>query len=353
MKPSQRRATLLACAFVAVAALGQIAAGADASSAADVLQAHGLEHAGSAWCLPAEVELRQRVSSLDKLQQRLIAAQQAVDQLIAQNELLKRQMLQFEQLEKQSRAQAAGFPPNTPQRAQLDAQAKESVAAAAQRRRQYVRPPQLGLSPPLRPALADLIVVRTELMVRLLPMRATLDRLGERYDALRRDNGVMAALASVGPEESLGRLKNLRDNWRIVDKLQSMVFNDSLPVAREGSFYCITAIANERQPLTFSYFANKDQQMLIPQNLAEAAGIVIDAHTPKSKVLVARGRTTMAWRVKLPQLRFGRHVLHGVDAFVLPPEAADIGARIGSQSFAGYRVQLDAERLTLTVSGGK
>lgn len=282
-----------------------------------------------------------------------MSAQQAVDQIIAQNELFKRQMLQFEQLEKQARTQAAGFPSNSPQRAQLDAQAKESAAAAAQRRRQYVRPPQLGLSPPLRPALADLIVVRTEVMVRLLPMHDALDRLAKSYDALRDNAGVASALASVGPDETLGRVKSLRDNWKIVDKLQSMVFTDSLPVEHDGNFYCVTGIVNERQPLTFSFFANKDQQTLIPQNLAEAAGIVIDQHATKTKILVARGRTALAWRVKVPQLRFGRHVLHNVDAFILPAEAADIGARIGLQSFSGRHVQLDTDRLLLTVTGGK
>ena len=153
------------------------------------------------------------------------------------------------------------------------------------------------------------------------------------------------------PKQSLGLSRSLRDGWKIVDKLQPMVFTDALPVCRESSFYRVTAIVNERQPLTFS-FMGTGQQTLIPQNLAEAAGLTIDAKTPKIKLRVAAGRDEMAWRIKVPQLRFGRHVLNDVEAYILAPEAADIGARIGAQAFAGYHVQLDADHLLLIVGGG-
>ena len=76
---------------------------------------------------------------------------------------------------------------------------------------------------------------------------------------------------------------------------------------------------------------------------------------PKHPILVKFGGCQLffPWRMKVPQLRFGRHVLRDVDAYILAPEAADIGARIGAGAFAGYRVQLDADRLVLTVGGGK
>jgi hypothetical protein len=115
----------------------------------------------------------------------------------------------------------------------------------------------------------------------------------------------------------------------------------------------VTLIVNERQPLTFSSMGAGPQQTLIPQNLAEACGLVAYGHGPKVKLHVAKGREVAAWRTKIAQLRFGRHVFHDVDAYVLPPEAADIGARIAAQSFASYHPQLDNERLTLTLSGGK
>lgn len=320
-------------------------------SADDLLRARGLQQIGHAWCLPEDAELRRQLTGLERFETHLVAAQQSVDQLIGQNELYRRQMLQFEQLEKDARGLSGTMKAGSPQRIKLDAQAKEAGAAAEQCRRQYIRPEQLGLSPPLKPALADWINIRTETMLRLLPLLSAMDRLTQSYDSLRHDTEVTAAMAAIGPQESLGRMKNLRESWKIVDKLQAMVFSDSMPIAHDGKFYRIAAIVNERQPLTFSYMGTGQQETLIPQNLAEAAGLVVDVRAPKVKVRLAAGRDGMVWPVKAEQLRFGRHVLHNAEVYILAPEDADIGARIGAQAFSRYRVELDVDRLQFVVSG--
>ena len=347
---------IIACAALMSGARSRSVIAADEPSAADRLKSEGLQRIGRTWCLPEEVdlkdELKDELSGLDRSEQRLVAAQQSVDQLIGQNEACHQRLVQFEQLEKQSRELAAAAKPGTPQRAALDAQVKTAAAGADQFRRQYIHPDQLGLSAPLKPAMADLVNVRTDLMLRLLPMLESVDHLTQRYDSLRHDGQIKAALKSMTPPDTLGPMKSLRDGWKIVDKLQPMVFSDAVPVCRESHFYRVTAIVNERQPLTFS-FMGTGQQTLIPQNLAEAAGLTIDANARKIKLRLGGGREEMAWQTKVPQLRFGRHVLHDVEAYILAPEAADLGARIGAQAFAGYHVQLDADHLLLVVGGGK
>lgn len=321
-------------------------------SAEDVLHSHGLQRLGGNWCLAEEADLRDRLIGLDRFEQRLVGAQRAVDDLVGENEACHARLIQFEQLEKNTRAAAAATKQGTAQRIQLDAQAKEAAAAVEQLRRLYVRPEQFGLSAPLKPALNDLIIVRTDLMVRLLPMREAMDHLTQRYHELHDETAVTAALASLTPKQSLGLSHSLLDGWKIVDKLQPMVFSDSVPVSRDGPIYRVTAIVNERQPLTFS-FVGTGEPTLIPQNLAEAAGLIVDAKATQIKLRVAKDRDELAWRMKVPQLRFGRLVLRNVDAYILAPEAADIGARIGAGAFAGYRVQLDTDRWQLTVGGGK
>ena len=315
-------------------------------TAEELLREHGLERIGHTWCLPAEAELRLQLSGLERFEPRLAGAQQSVDQIIGQNELCKSQMVRFEQLAKQAQSLADAAKQGTAERGQLAAQAKQAAAAAEQWKRQYIPPKQFGMSGPLKPALADLVNVRTDLAIRLLTLREEMDRLKQSYDALKHDDRVKAA---IGPQESLGPTKTWRDGWKIVDKLQPMVLTDSLPVVREGQFYRVTAIVGERQPLTFSYMGTGSEPTLIPQNLAEAAGLAIDKHAPKIKLRFGKREET-AWRTKVPQLRFGRHVLHDVEAYILAPEAADLGARISAPAFAGYRVQLDPDRLLLTIS---
>ena len=200
---------------------------------------------------------------------------------------------------------------------------KAAAAAVEQLQRIYIPSEQFGLSAPLKPALNDLIIVRTDMMVRLLPMREAMDHLTQRYHALHDETAVTAALASLTPKQTLGLSRSLLDGWKIVDKLQPMVFSDSVPVSRDGKIYRVTAIVNERQPLTFS-FVGTGEPTLIPQNLAEAAGLIVNVKAAQTKLRVAKDRDEMAWRMKVPQLRFGRHVLRDVDAYILAPEAADI-----------------------------
>jgi hypothetical protein len=336
--------------WAAVSATAGAAPAVNVSPAESIVRAHGLEHRGDVWCLPQEIELHNQLGGLERLEQRLFRAQQIVDQMIAQNDRWKQEMAQLAQVEQQARARAAKTPPGTPQRAQLDAEAKAAAAKADQCRRQYIRPQQLGMAPPLKLAIVDLITVRNELMLRLLSMRREMDELTHRYEALRQDSGLMAAITSAGTSQSLGGLKSLREQWKIVDKMQPLLFGDTLPVAREGSSYCVTVIVDDHEPLTFSFLGTAQNQVLIPQNLAEACGLHVDVHAGKRKVRLAKGRDVVASRTRIAQLRFGRQIFRNVDAFILPPEAADIGARIGTQAFAGHQLQLDAEHLTLTLA---
>jgi len=337
--------------FGAIAARSVFAA--DEPTADDLLRARGLERVGHVWCLPAEADLRERMGGLEHVEQRLLSAQQAVDQIVGPNEVARQRIAQLTQIAQQSQALATSAKQGTAEKIQFEVQAKQAAAALEGGKRQYVVPAQLGLSPPLKTALSDLANVRTDSMLRLLPVREEIDDLNGRYDSLRHDKSVAAEIRSTGQQESLGPLKNFRDEERFIDKLQPLVFSESLPIVREGPFYRVTAIVNERQPLTFSYMGTGGQPTLIPQNLAEAAGLAIDEHAAKIKVPVGGGREEMAWPTKVRQLRFGRHVVRDVEAYILPPEAADLGARISAAALPGYHVQLDTDRLTLTVGGGK
>jgi len=194
-----------------------------------------------------------------------------------------------------------------------------------------------------------LINVRTELALRLLPLRKAFDDITARYAALRSDASVTAALAALGPDEHLGPSHTLRDLGRTLDRLQPLVFSDAMPVYREGKYYRVAALVNDAQPLTFS-FVGTGERTVIPQNLAEAAGLNAAA-APTVKIHIEGGREVTAALVKISSLRFGRHVFRDVEAYILPPEAADVGARVGAGVFVGYRVQLGPGGLSLTIEG--
>ena len=89
-----------------------------------------------------------------------------------------------------------------------------------------------------------------------------------------------AALAAIGPEERLGPSHVLHDLGHVLDRLQPLVLSDTLPVYREGKFYRVTALVNDAQPLTFS-FVGTGERTIIPQNLAEAAGLSVAGDLPR------------------------------------------------------------------------
>ena len=154
--------------------------------------------------------------------------------------------------------------------------------------------------------------------------------------------------------DRLGPDKTVIDGWRAcVDRLDGSLLNDSLPVYRDGNVYRFTAIINDRRPLTFS-FGNQGEPTVIPQNLAEAAGIMPPADAKKVTFHVAEGRDMPALAVQIPQLRLGRNVMKNIDALILPPEAADIGAPNWPQcELPGYRPRIDAVQLLLIIEGGQ
>jgi hypothetical protein len=170
----------------AVSAMPQAAITVDAKSAESLLHAHGLDHHGHAWCLPKEIQLHSQLDVLERLEQRLGRSQQVVDQLLAQNDLFPQEMVRLEHVEKEARSRASASAVGSPQRAEFEAEAKTAAAKAEQCRRQYVRPPQLGMLPPLKFAMADLIAVRTDIMLRLLSMRREMDEFAMKVAFCRR-----------------------------------------------------------------------------------------------------------------------------------------------------------------------
>ena len=346
---------LVLAARAVVSADPQVASGpADATSAEptaeSLLKNHRLSRVARFWLFPEEIALRDQLAALEKMERRLGELRQAVDQAIEVNESCRQKLNQAESEEKRLRGLLPVAKAGSPQRKQLDLDLKAVGTLANQLRQAYQPPDRLGVGFPLRPLCLELVNLRTEMAIRLLPLRPTLDKLLSRYDLLREDAGVMAAIAAAGASDQLGPLPATRDATKTLDRLHAEVFPDWLPVYRDGSLYRVTALVNDRDPLTFS-FGDTGQRTVITDNQAATAGLKFDEKIPAVRIRVAPGRDELVRLVKIPRLRFGRVILSNVEAAVLPPEAADLGARIGPGAFEGHRVHLDAEHFSLYIPG--
>ncbi len=315
-----------------------------------VLQDHGLTKVGKLWILPEERQLRERLTTLERAEKRHRDARATVDQLLDANEATLARLTKLEETVKKTRELDSAAKAGSPQRKQLDAELKNEESALEQLHKQYVPPDKLGMSAPLKPALVDVVNANTEVTLKLLSYRDTPSDLPERYQQIAKAPDIAAA--SSGSEEALqlGPQKGLCDRWRfIVDSFSNNLLGNTLPVYRDGHAFRFTAIIDDRRPLTFT-LDNADGPMLIPQDLAEAAGLSIGSNAPQTTYRIAEGREVKVRKIQVAQVRLAGHVSKNVQAYILPPEAADIGAKIGPNSLHGVNVHLNAAKFQLTIS---
>jgi hypothetical protein len=347
------RACLALFIALAISATSRLRADDGEPSAEALLRARGLTKQGKLWILPEEQELRDRLATLKRFDERHREAVTYVDRLLEANRTTLLQLTKLEEAIKKTRDLDNAANPGSSQKKQLDAELKNEEAVIEQLRKLYIPQEKLGVSPPLKPALVDLVNARAEATLKFLAYRDTPDDLPQLYERLRADSSISAAIAALQTSDQLGPRKDLRDVWRaFVEKLDASLLNDTLPVYREGKVYRFAAILNERRPLTFT-FGNPGEPTLIPQNLAEAAGLIAAPDSRQIRYRVAEGREVSVQVIRIAQIRLGRNTVKDVEAYILPPEAADVGARISANSLPGYRARVDPAKFQLIVEGTK
>ncbi len=342
--------------WLAVATLmlnGRAAADDSETSAEAVLRARGLTKQGKLWVLPEEQELRNRLATLKRFEDRHREALAYVERLLEANRATLAQLTKVEEAIKKTHELDDKALAGTAQKKQFDTELKNEEAVAEQLRKLYIPTEKLGVGPPLKSALVDLSNARAEATIKFLALRAVPDNLPQLYEQLEKDSSISAALAALPEKDRLGPRKDLRDAWQAcVERLDSSLLNDKLPVYREGNVYRVAAIINDRRPLTFTV-GKADEPTAIAQNLAEAAGIVAPPDARRATYHAGEGRDVTARVIRVPFVRLGRNTAKNVEAYILPPEAADVGARISSAALPGYKAQIDGSKFQLTIEGVK
>jgi hypothetical protein len=349
------KTSLLSWLIVAIAlVLPSLAIADDGETSADaLLRARGLTRQGKLWILPEEQELGNRLATLERFEKRHRDAQSYVERLLEANRTTIDQLTKVEKSIKTLHELDDKVPAGTAQKKKLETELKNEEAGAEQLRKQYIPPEKLGLRRPLKPALIDLSNARAEATIKFLALRSVPDDLPELYDRLEKDPSVSAALAALPTKDRLGPRKDLLDGWRAcVDRLDSALLGDKLPVYREGNVYRLTAIINDHRPLTFT-LGKGDEPTVIAQNLAEAAGIIATPDARRITYHAGEGRDVAAQVVLIPLIRLGRNTAKNVEAYILPPEAADVGARISSAALPGYKATIDGAKFQLAIVGAK
>lgn len=316
------------------------------------LRTLGLTPLGRTWLCEDERLLREHLEEVDRLERPFFVARDRHQTLLAQYEIYQTKIKQIEALREQNKTRLKQTSSaNLAGRQQLESEGRRLDESLSQVEKSVREELDAGDEhSPLTASAIELTNARNALAVTVLAVHRHHARMRQCYAELQGDPQTGAALAALGPEATLGPIENYSLLLpRRLDRLSEAVFTDTLPFYRRSGQFRISLIVNERAPMTFSYLAAEDGPTMIPASLAQLAGLTTD-EAARRKQFEFGARTVAGREVVIPQLRLGRFVIRDVPAWVLPPEAEDLGARLTPAAFEHYQPDLDPKRLELRLT---
>jgi len=293
---------------------------------------------GNVWLVPAEFRLQGLLDDLDPLHRAILNLQRNLDETARQNRIVwetNRQRIDS------LRRGLAGSETDDNKKRQVERQIRELEAQA-------VDPGQLVGVPDVRKRLIEFTNLRLRLARSVIDVRDLHREMTAAYARLDEDSKVTQALRLLGTDHRLGPLRQgYRDQLKRLEQYERLVSTDWLPVFRQSDHLRFGGLLNDRVPVTFTW-QDSSEPTVLTFSMVEAAGLSVPEDADQVPLTLA-GRRLAARRMQTPLLRFGAALLRDVPILVLPPDAEDLGARIGAEGFPGYRVEIEAERLRLTI----
>lgn len=301
---------------------------------------HGLVRlSGGVWGLPLEAELKEKLAQLPLLRESVVIAEKELEERATANRRAWTEAAPAMETLKQALGRLS---PTDPQRVPLAQQLTNLETTVSE-------PSRLSLRGEVRARLVAFSRDRSLLQLALLWIRAQTPKLAEEYARLAKLQDVAAALKQLG-NEKLGPLKNYGLEVKRLPEFDKLVFTDWLPAYQQTGQTRFSAIVNEQAPVTFTWSEDTDGKLLLPASVLEPCGLALpDKATPQQPIKLG-DRRLLACQLTVPSLRLGRHVAKNLTAWVLPPEGEDLGARLPRQALAGLRINIELDRLRLTVS---
>jgi hypothetical protein len=294
------------------------------------------------WITPREAALRRQLDELPPLVERVRAERDWIADARSRNLLLWPQRQAREAALKKA---LRDLPASDPKRKPLESELKNLDRTA-------VPPEKLGAAPWVQPRLVDLASGLNAILLGVVQARRDAEKLKSEYDTLGQNSDVHEALEKLGGGHRLGPLREYTSDLRRVDECEQFAFAHSPPLYYQSGHLRIGAVLDERMPVTFTW-RESSEPAVITAGIAQAAGIVPGAEAPEMSIGCGGSRRLPAKRVMLKTLRFGKHVLRDVEAWLLPPEGEDFGCRIGAASFTGFQIAPEPALLRFRIDPAK
>jgi hypothetical protein len=299
---------------------------------------HGLVRLGERWwVLPAEMELREKLAELSRRRERIVTVEKELDVAIAANlKSWQETRPAIAALEQALAKLSTGDPARLTTERQI-----AGLASTA------IDPVKLAGRSDVCRRLVELSSERCGLLADAAWIRATAAELPAKYADLAKRPEIAPALQQDG-KRRLGPQRNYRADVGRLAEFEVLAATDWTPIFHQSGQTRITALVNEQSPVTFTWSEASDQPVLVTASTAEAIGLQVLADAPRETIAIGK-QSVVARKITLDYVRFGRCLLHGVTAYVLAPEAEDIGNRFGRTALVEHRVRLEPAKLRMWI----
>jgi hypothetical protein len=210
-------------------------------------------------------------------------------------------------------------------------------------------PRKLGGRGDVRSLVIDFARQRCELLAAIAWIRESVPSLMEQYLQLADDPELTRTLRRVGDGQRLGPQRTYKADLQRLGDYEKLAATPWVPTFQQGGQTRLATLLEERAVATFTWIDDDEQPVVLTASAAQAAGLVVPVDATREKIQAAPQREVNAQRITIGYLRLGRCVLRGVRAYVLPPEAEDIGNRLGRSALAEHQVRLEPEKLRMWI----
>src|SRR5262249_31637123 len=133
-----------------------------------------------------------------------------------------------------------------------------------------------------------------------------------------------------------------------MEEARRLAINVDAPLYRVSGKWRTSILIGDATPAACT-LADRGPPLVIPDSVARAAGLVAAKDVPRQRYTAADGRSLELRVVKVPRIRIGGRVISQVEAWLLPPEAEDLGVLLSRQYLGGYQFELDPAKLRLVL----
>ena len=174
------------------------------------------------------------------------------------------------------------------------------------------------------------------------------DRISERYAALKSDPDVQGALAAwnsaANSSLELRPSPFFLDSVKLLESFKESVIVERIQLRHESKYYATVAINGKPAVLMVDTGASS---VVLPYKVAEECGVKPEAATTMI-VTVADGSQVKCKQVVLDSVRIGQFTANRVACVVLPPEAKDPSKLLGMSFLSRFNFSIDGTDLVLS-----